>query len=34
MDGGPWFDIARGTRSIGLIAAPPAHHGTLLELVR
>jgi myo-inositol-1(or 4)-monophosphatase len=34
MDGGPWFDIARGTRSIGLIAAPPVHHGTLLELVR
>ena len=34
MDGGPWFDIGRGTRSIGLIAAPPAHHGTLLELVR
>jgi fructose-1,6-bisphosphatase/inositol monophosphatase family enzyme len=34
MDGGPWFDIARGTRSIGLIAAPPAHHGTLLDLVR
>jgi myo-inositol-1(or 4)-monophosphatase len=34
MDGGPWFDIGRGTRAIGLIAAPPAHHGTLLELVR
>jgi fructose-1,6-bisphosphatase/inositol monophosphatase family enzyme len=34
MDGGPWFDIGRGTRSIGLIAAPPAHHGTLLDLVR
>ena len=34
MDDGPWFDIGRGTRSIGLIAAPPAHHGALLELVR
>jgi len=34
MDGGPWFDLGHGTRSIGLIAAPPAHHGTLLELVR
>jgi myo-inositol-1(or 4)-monophosphatase len=34
MDGGPWFDIGRGTRSIGLIAAPPAHHATLLELLR
>jgi myo-inositol-1(or 4)-monophosphatase len=34
MDGGPWFDLGRGTRSIGLIAAPPTHHGALLELVR
>lgn len=34
MDGGPWFDIGRGSRSIGVIAAPPAHHGTLHELVR
>ena len=34
MDGGPWFDIGRGTRSIGLIAAPAAHHAALLELVR
>jgi myo-inositol-1(or 4)-monophosphatase len=34
MDGGPWFDLGRGARSIGLIAAPPAHHGALLELVR
>ena len=34
MDGSPWFDIARGPKSIGILAAPPAHHGTLLELVR
>ncbi len=34
MDGGPWFDLARGPKSIGLLAAPSAHHGALLELVR
>lgn len=34
LDGGPWFDVARDNRSIGLVAAPPAHHGTLLGLVR
>ena len=34
MDGGPWFDLGRGTRSMGLIAAPPAHHAAILELVR
>ena len=34
MDEGPWFDIGRGMRSIGLIAAPPAHHAAILELVR
>ena len=32
--GGPWFDIARGTRTFGVVAAPPAHHGRLLDLVR
>jgi myo-inositol-1(or 4)-monophosphatase len=32
-DGGPWFDITRKTRSIGLIAAAPAHHATILELL-
>lgn len=32
--GGPWFDIARGTRTFGVLAAPPAHHPRLLELVR
>ena len=34
MAGGPWFDLARGPKSIGILAAPAAHHGTLLELVR
>lgn len=34
MDGGPWFDISRGSRSVGLVAAPPVHHGPLHELVR
>ncbi len=34
MDGGSWFDLARGHASSGIVAAPIAHHGTLLELVR
>jgi myo-inositol-1(or 4)-monophosphatase len=34
MDGGPWFDLSRGPASIGILAAPAAHHATLLELVR
>jgi myo-inositol-1(or 4)-monophosphatase len=34
MDGGPWFDIAHAPKSIGIFAAPPAHHRALLDLVR
>jgi len=34
MDGGPWFDLAHAPKSIGILAAPPAHHGILLGLVR
>jgi myo-inositol-1(or 4)-monophosphatase len=34
MDGGPWFDVARSPKTIGVLAAPPAHHAALLELVR
>jgi myo-inositol-1(or 4)-monophosphatase len=34
MDGGPWFDLAHAPRSIGVLAAPPVHHATLLGLVR
>jgi myo-inositol-1(or 4)-monophosphatase len=33
IDGGPWFDLAHGPKSIGILAAPPAHHPTLLGLV-
>ncbi len=32
--GGPWFDLARGTRTFGVVAAPPTHQARLLELVR
>jgi myo-inositol-1(or 4)-monophosphatase len=34
MDGGPWFDLARPPRTIGILAAPPAHHPALLDLAR
>jgi myo-inositol-1(or 4)-monophosphatase len=34
MQGGPWFDVSRATRSIGLLAAPAAHHAALLALAR
>ncbi len=34
MAGGSWFDLAAPTRSIGLLAAPPAHHARLLELLQ
>ena len=34
MDGGPWFDLAAPPRTIGVLAAPPAHHPALLELAR
>ena len=33
MAGGPWFDIARGPKSIGVLAAPAAHHAELLRLI-
>jgi myo-inositol-1(or 4)-monophosphatase len=34
VDGSPWFDLTRPTRSTGLLAAPPSHHATLLALLR
>jgi len=34
MDGGPWFELARAPRSIGVLAAPKAHHAELAPLVR
>ena len=34
MDGGPWFDFAHAPTSIGILAAPSAHHEALLTLLR
>ena len=34
LDGGPWFDVAAKTRTIGVLAAPPAHHAAFLALAR
>lgn len=34
LDGSPWFDMTRKSRSIGLVGAAPAHHQTLLELLK
>jgi myo-inositol-1(or 4)-monophosphatase len=34
LAGGPWFDVSRKPRSIGVLAAPPAHHAELLRLIR
>jgi myo-inositol-1(or 4)-monophosphatase len=34
MEGGPWFDVERATRTVGILAAPPAHHPELLRLAR
>jgi myo-inositol-1(or 4)-monophosphatase len=33
LGGGPWFDVARKPRSIGVLAAPAAHHAELLRMV-
>jgi myo-inositol-1(or 4)-monophosphatase len=34
LAGGPWFDLSRKTRTIGVLAAPARHHAELLRLVR
>ena len=34
LDGDRWFDLARKPRSIGVLAAPRAHHQAILDLVR
>jgi myo-inositol-1(or 4)-monophosphatase len=34
VDGGPWFDLAHAPKTIGVVAAPPAHHDAVLALVR
>jgi len=33
LAGGPWFDVSRKPRSIGILAAPRAHHQDLLQLI-
>jgi myo-inositol-1(or 4)-monophosphatase len=33
LAGGPWFDLSRGPKTIGLLAAPAAHHAALLKMV-
>jgi myo-inositol-1(or 4)-monophosphatase len=33
-DGGPWFDLGRPSHRSGIVAAAPAHHATLLEMLR
>lgn len=33
-DGGAWFDLGHRPSRTGLVAAPPAHHPTLLEMLR
>ena len=32
--GGPWFDISRGPRSVGILAAPASRHAVVLKLLR
>jgi myo-inositol-1(or 4)-monophosphatase len=34
LTGGPWFDLARASGGWAVLAAPPALHGPLLELIR
>ncbi len=34
IDGGPWFDVGRPPKALGMLAAPVAHHAALLDLVR
>ena len=33
-DGGRWFDVTRGSRTVGVVAAPAAHHQAILALIR
>ena len=33
LDGKAWFDMSRASKSIGVVAAAPTHHRTLLELL-
>lgn len=33
LSGGPWFELASADKSIGLLAAAPAHHWKLMEML-
>ncbi|MBA3627932.1 MAG: inositol monophosphatase [Chloroflexi bacterium] len=33
-EGHDWFDLTRPSRGVGIVAAPPDHHATFLELLR
>ncbi len=33
-EGHDWFDLARPSRGVGILAAPPDHHATFMELLR
>ncbi|MFN2483474.1 MAG: inositol monophosphatase [Candidatus Limnocylindria bacterium] len=33
IKGGPWFDLRRAGRRTSIVAAPPAHHARMVELV-
>jgi myo-inositol-1(or 4)-monophosphatase len=33
VSGGPYFEIGRAARSVSVLAAPPAHHPRILELI-
>ncbi len=34
LDGQAWFDLSRPSRSIGVVAAAPAHHLTITEMLK
>jgi myo-inositol-1(or 4)-monophosphatase len=34
LDGGPWFDLARPAKKWSCLAAAPAHHAAILEMLR
>jgi myo-inositol-1(or 4)-monophosphatase len=34
LDGRAWFDMSRASKSIGIVAAAPAHHQTFKELLK
>ncbi|MGH2455748.1 MAG: inositol monophosphatase family protein [Candidatus Limnocylindria bacterium] len=33
LHGGPWWDASRRSGTVSIVAAPPPHHGTLLDLL-